>query len=180
MDLHHLLLAGLPAHSALPRSTDIVRLTRLVRFVPTRDSCAAAGSVFIRSLKSSDQEPCVSCALNRRWENVMILDYIGIPVAQHGVSPPSWCPRKARQGPLIGIGCPNEDHGPAVCFHVGRMRWRSAESADKMRSGLGGFIKSIYNTPPRGGSDGNGPEQPLLRKLTAAKLWRTDVAFTAP
>jgi hypothetical protein len=170
----------LPIISGLPRLTDINRPARLVRFVPTRDSCAAAGSVFIRSLKSSDQEPCVSCALNRRWENVMILDYIGIPVAQHGVSPPSWCPRKARQGPLIGIGCPNEDHGPAVCFHVGRMRWRSAESADKMRSGLGGFIKSIYNTPPRGGSDGNGPEQPLLRKLTAAKLWRTDVAFTAP
>jgi hypothetical protein len=36
----------------------------------------------------------------------------------------------------------------------------------KWRCRLGGFIKSVYNTPPKGGSDGNGPEQPLLRKLT--------------
>ena len=37
MDLHHLLLAGLPAHSALPPSTDIVRSARQVRFVPQPD-----------------------------------------------------------------------------------------------------------------------------------------------
>src|SRR5438874_7422235 len=37
MDLHHLLLAGLPAHSGLPRSTDIVRPDQLVRFVPCAD-----------------------------------------------------------------------------------------------------------------------------------------------
>jgi hypothetical protein len=52
------------------------------------------------------------------------------------------------------------------------MCWRSAEWANKMRCGLGRFNESVYNTPPRGGSDGNGPDQPLLRKLTAAKLWR--------
>jgi hypothetical protein len=57
------------------------------------------------------------------------------------------------------------------------MRWRPAESADKMRRGLGGFIKSVYNTPPRGGSYGNGPEQSLLRQLIAQKLWQTDVAL---
>ena len=34
MDLHHLLLAGLPAHSGLPRGTDIARAVRLVRLVP--------------------------------------------------------------------------------------------------------------------------------------------------
>src|SRR5580704_7621157 len=34
MDLHHLLLAGLPAHSGLPRSTDIVRPPRHVGLVP--------------------------------------------------------------------------------------------------------------------------------------------------
>jgi hypothetical protein len=34
MDLHHLLLAGLPAHSGLPRTTDINRPARLVRLVP--------------------------------------------------------------------------------------------------------------------------------------------------
>jgi hypothetical protein len=67
----------------------------------------------------------------------------------------------------MGIDCSNEDHGPAVCFHVGRMRWRSAETADKMRRGLGGLIKSVHYTSSRGGGDGNGPEQPLLRKLTA-------------
>ena len=42
MDLHHLLLAGLPAHSGLPRLADIVRSGRLVRFVPIPDSCTAA------------------------------------------------------------------------------------------------------------------------------------------
>jgi hypothetical protein len=76
------------------------------------------------------------------------------------------CPRQTRQQDGIGIDCPNEDHDPAICCHVDRMRWRPAQSADKMRCGLGGFIKSVYNTPPRGGSDGNGPDQPLLRKLT--------------
>jgi hypothetical protein len=64
--------------------------------------------------------------------------------------------------------CPNEDHGPAICRHIDRLRWRSAESADKMRRRLGGFIESVYNTPPGGGSDRNGPGQPLLRKLTAS------------
>jgi hypothetical protein len=34
MDLHHLLLAGFPAHSGLPQATDIVRPARLVRLVP--------------------------------------------------------------------------------------------------------------------------------------------------
>src|SRR5258707_15171814 len=34
MDLHHLLLAGLPAHSALPHKADIDRRDRDVRFVP--------------------------------------------------------------------------------------------------------------------------------------------------
>jgi hypothetical protein len=37
MDLHHLLLAGLPAHSGLPLPTDVVRPAQLVRFVPTGD-----------------------------------------------------------------------------------------------------------------------------------------------
>src|SRR5437879_212675 len=35
MDLHHLLLAGLPAHSGLPRSTDILAVGRHVSNVPT-------------------------------------------------------------------------------------------------------------------------------------------------
>ena len=34
MDLHHLLLAGLPAHSGLPLSTDILECRRHVRKVP--------------------------------------------------------------------------------------------------------------------------------------------------
>jgi hypothetical protein len=34
MDLHHLLLAGLPAHSGLPLDTDIVRVGRHVSKVP--------------------------------------------------------------------------------------------------------------------------------------------------
>jgi hypothetical protein len=52
------------------------------------------------------------------------------------------------------------------------MRWRSPESADKMRRGLGGFIKSVGNTQARGGGDGNGPQQPLLRKLNAERTAR--------
>jgi hypothetical protein len=46
------------------------------------------------------------------------------------------------------------------------MRWRSAETADKMRRRFGGFIKSVHDTSSGGGSDGNGPKQPLFRKLT--------------
>ena len=38
----------LPATSGLPRGTDIVGPTRLVRFVPTRDSCTAANLIAIR------------------------------------------------------------------------------------------------------------------------------------
>jgi hypothetical protein len=34
MDLHHLLLAGLPAHSALPPKADASRTLRHFRFVP--------------------------------------------------------------------------------------------------------------------------------------------------
>ena len=37
MDLHHLLLAGLPAHSGLPRSTDTVRPPEHFGFVPKSD-----------------------------------------------------------------------------------------------------------------------------------------------
>jgi hypothetical protein len=37
MDLHHLLLAGLPAHSGLPLETDIVRVGRHVSKVPEPD-----------------------------------------------------------------------------------------------------------------------------------------------
>ena len=40
MDLHHLLLAGLPAHSALPPSTDIRSTPRHVRRVTNNGSRA--------------------------------------------------------------------------------------------------------------------------------------------
>jgi hypothetical protein len=48
MDLHHLLLAGLPAHSGLPRSTDIIRPARHVRAVPGVDSGGVAGPLYAR------------------------------------------------------------------------------------------------------------------------------------
>jgi hypothetical protein len=92
----------------------------------------------------------------------------------HGLRPPI-APTKRhtresrRWRQLIGIDCSNEDRGPAVCFCIDRMRWRPPESADKVRRGLGGFIKSVCNTQARGGGDGNGPEQPLLRKLNAER-----------
>jgi hypothetical protein len=47
------------------------------------------------------------------------------------------------------------------------MRWRSAKTADKMRRRFRGLIKSVHYASSGGGSDGNGPEQPLLRKLAA-------------
>ena len=47
------------------------------------------------------------------------------------------------------------------------MRWRPAKSADEMRRRLGGIIKSAYSSPTIGGRDGNGPKQPLLRRLIA-------------
>ena len=53
MDLHHLLLAGLPAHSALPRSTDIVRPARHVSNVPRAEVAVAAYS--IKSLVRRDR-----------------------------------------------------------------------------------------------------------------------------
>jgi hypothetical protein len=64
---------------------------------------------------------------------------------------------KTRKGKgRMGIDCPNEDHRPAICFRVGRMRWRSAESIDKMRRSLSSFIESICNTRPSRSSNGNG------------------------
>jgi hypothetical protein len=71
--------------------------------------------------------------------------------------------RRSRKGDGIGIDCQNEDHGPAIRFHIGMMRWRSAENTDEMRRCLGGFIKSVDNTQPRSGGNGNGSQQPLLR-----------------
>jgi hypothetical protein len=62
----------------------------------------------------------------------------------------------------MGIGCPNEDHGSVVRFDVGRMRWRPAQSADKMRRGFGGRIKSVGNTRSSRTGNGDGPEQRLL------------------
>src|ERR1700694_5786179 len=64
--------------------------------------------------------------------------------------------RKTRQGDRIGIDCPNENRRSTICFHVDRLRWRSAESADKMRRSLGSFIKSVRNTQPRRSSNGKG------------------------
>ena len=45
MDLHHLLLAGLPAHSGLPRSADIIRPAQLVRFVAEAEVAGACSRV---------------------------------------------------------------------------------------------------------------------------------------
>src|ERR1700692_1904395 len=78
--------------------------------------------------------------------------------------------RKTRRRDGIGVDCPNEDHRSIIgLYGLNRMRWRPAESVDEMRRGLGGAIESVYNTSPRGGSDGNGPKQPLLRKLIAGE-----------
>jgi hypothetical protein len=67
------------------------------------------------------------------------------------------------------MDCPNEDHGPSICFYIDRVRWRPPASADEMRRGLGDLVKSVFDTQARGGGDGNGPEQPLLRKLNAER-----------
>src|SRR6202521_1210794 len=58
MDLHHLLLAGLPAHSGLPRGTDIIRSARLVRFVPCVDGSGSARA-FFTVLQHWSVQPCV-------------------------------------------------------------------------------------------------------------------------
>jgi len=57
---------------------------------------------------------------------------------------------------FVFMDCPNEDRRPIICFHVDRLRWRSAESTDKMRRSLGSFIKSVCNTRPSRSSNGNG------------------------
>lgn len=64
--------------------------------------------------------------------------------------------QKTRQGDNIGIECANEDHGPAIRFHVDRMRGRSAEGPDKMRRSLGGLIESVCNTQSSLSRNGNG------------------------
>jgi hypothetical protein len=64
--------------------------------------------------------------------------------------------QKTQQGDNIGIECANEDHGPAIRFHVDRMRGRSAEGPDKMRRSLGGLIESVCNTQSSLSRNGNG------------------------
>src|SRR5437660_4659410 len=49
MDLHHLLLAGLPAHSALPPKADSSRTSDHVRLVPTTDIQADLGGLILHS-----------------------------------------------------------------------------------------------------------------------------------
>jgi hypothetical protein len=88
-------------------------------------------------------------------------------------------PRNSPQGRLIGIDCSNEDHDPSIRAYIDWMRWRSPESADKMRRSIGGFIKSVCHTQARGGGDGNGPEQPLLRKLNAERTAGAPVTTSA-
>src|SRR5271165_5474829 len=67
MDLHHLLLAGLPAHSGVPRSTDILGVRRLVSKVPL--------SVVSRCGKRREQKPSalfshlVGGGEQRRWDD---------------------------------------------------------------------------------------------------------------
>src|ERR1035437_9589822 len=50
--------------------------------------------------------------------------------------------QKTQQGDNIGIECANEDHGPAIRFHVDRMRGRSAEGPDKMRA-----VSAVLSNP---------------------------------
>ena len=72
-------------------------------------------------------------------------------LARHG----HW-PAKTPTGRHIGIECANEDHGPAIRFHVDRMRGRSADGPDKMRRSLGGLIESVCNTQSSLSRNGNG------------------------
>src|SRR6266567_1468909 len=57
MDLHHLLLAGLPAHSALPPKADSSRTSGHVRFVPCVDGSGLARTFF--TLQTGSVLPCV-------------------------------------------------------------------------------------------------------------------------
>jgi hypothetical protein len=93
--------------------------------------------------------------------------------------PERYRPRKTPQAGRVRIDCPNEDHRPAVGFHVDRMHWRSAQSIDKMRSGLGGYVESICNTRPSRGSNGSGSKQPVLWYVTAGWRSTSDVALSA-
>ena len=77
------------------------------------------------------------------------------------------CSRKPRQGAQTGIDCPNEDR-PTVGFHVDRMHGRSAQSIDKMRRGVGGYVKSVCNTRSSCGSNGSRSKQPVLWCVTAS------------
>jgi hypothetical protein len=78
---------------------------------------------------------------------------------------------------LTGIDCPNEDYGPVVPLDVGRMCRRPVQSADKMRRGFGGFIKSGRDTRSGRTGNGDGPEQRLLWYRTGL-VWLCTVILT--
>jgi hypothetical protein len=68
---------------------------------------------------------------------------------------------------VIGIDCPNEDHGPFDRVDVGRMRWRPADSPNEMRNCRRYFIESVRNARSAGNRDGNGAQQRMLWHGTA-------------
>jgi hypothetical protein len=88
--------------------------------------------------------------------------------------------RKTRQAGRIGIDWPNEDHGPVVRFDVGRVRWRSVQSTNQMRRSLGSFRKSVFDTRPSRGRDGNGPEKRMLWYGTTATSGKTARVDSSP
>jgi hypothetical protein len=59
------------------------------------------------------------------------------------------------------------------------MHWRSAQSIDKMRRRLGGYVKSVCNARPSRGSNGSGSEQPVLWHMMATRL-RAPLARATP
>src|SRR5258706_16479452 len=119
MDLHHLLLAGLPAHSGLPRTTDIIRPVRLVRFVPLRARIKMKRGrkwgklkslgIFLRiSLRSSAYSSTIRRASSVRED---LLGFSGPEGVRH---------LAASLNGLLNIGSPPATHGTPlfVCLDI--------------------------------------------------------------
>src|SRR6266404_5393556 len=78
MDLHHLLLAGLPAHSGLPPLTDILRVNRHVSNVPSAAIREPHSIIYFGSARGAGPDHLLvrsnasAGALSRSQSNLML------------------------------------------------------------------------------------------------------------
>ena len=120
MDLHHLLLAGLPAHSGLPRSTDILSVRRHVSTCqeetsPARgtDAFSRPGrpSLFRRKVTRPPLRPTMAASLNDTCKARIFFHGSGLPAVRFSR------PRSpASRWSYRGAAAPLRSPAPAHCL----------------------------------------------------------------